>query len=86
MDKKGENGASLTKNLQTNPARLCSGRTRALCHLAGLEVYLPCPISKVTQAAPAHILAGIGCRKSQLLSSSTTVLHCLETHGFMDLI
>ncbi|GFX13496.1 hypothetical protein TNCV_2192501 [Trichonephila clavipes] len=31
-----------------------------------------------------HIMACIGCHKSQLLSSPATVL-CLKTHGFMDL-
>ncbi|GFY12960.1 hypothetical protein TNCV_665261 [Trichonephila clavipes] len=48
--------------------------TYAQLHVAGLRVYPPCPNCNVTQAAPVHILACIGCHKSQLLSSPATVL------------
>ncbi|GFX16810.1 RNase H domain-containing protein [Trichonephila clavipes] len=71
---------------ETTLARFCNGHTRAQRHVAGLKVYPSCPNCNVTQAAPAHILACIGCHKSQLLSSPATVLQCLKMHGFMDLI
>ncbi|GFV42391.1 putative transposable element [Trichonephila clavipes] len=58
---------------------LLSGHTRAQRHVAGLKIYPPCPNSNMTQAASAHILTCIGCRKSQLFSSPTIVLHCLKT-------
>ncbi|GFX62259.1 uncharacterized protein TNCV_3306331 [Trichonephila clavipes] len=83
-------GAALlgTRNRQdeTTLARLRSGHTRVQRHVAGLKVYPPCPNCNVTQVISSHILACIGCHKSQLLSSPVTVLHCLKTHGFMDLI
>ncbi|GFV70162.1 hypothetical protein TNCV_2553061 [Trichonephila clavipes] len=66
--------------------RLSSGHTRAQRHVAGLKVYPLCSNCNVIQADPAHIMVFIGCRKSQLLSSPSTVLHCLKTNGFMDLI
>ncbi|GFY28260.1 DUF4817 domain-containing protein [Trichonephila clavipes] len=58
-----------------------SGHIRALRHEERLKVYPPCPNCNVTQAAPDHILACIGCHKSQLCSSPSTGLHCLKTHG-----
>ncbi|GFU54139.1 hypothetical protein TNCV_3618011 [Trichonephila clavipes] len=37
-----------------------------------------CMNCNVTQVTPTHILACIGCYKSQLLSSAVTVIHCLK--------
>ncbi|GFV94082.1 RNase H domain-containing protein [Trichonephila clavipes] len=71
---------------ETTLAAFRSGHTRAQRHVAGLKVYPSCPNCNVIQTAPAHILACIGCHKSQLLSSPATVLQCLKTHGFMNLI
>ncbi|GFT33917.1 transposable element Tcb1 transposase [Trichonephila clavipes] len=48
-------------------ARLRNGHTRAQRLVAGLKVYPPCPNCNVTQAAPVHTLACIGCHKSPLL-------------------
>ncbi|GFV12648.1 RNase H domain-containing protein [Trichonephila clavipes] len=69
---------------ETFLVRLRSGHTSAQRHAAGLKVYFPCPNCNVTKATPAHILACIGCRKNQLLSSPAKVIHCLKTHGFVD--
>ncbi|GFU99098.1 hypothetical protein TNCV_1228121 [Trichonephila clavipes] len=74
------------RRVVTTLARLRSVHTRNQRHVESLKVYPPCPNFNVTQAAPAHILACIGCHKSQMLSNPATVLHCLKTHGFMDLI
>ncbi|GFT82606.1 hypothetical protein TNCV_1633961 [Trichonephila clavipes] len=52
----------------------------------GCKVYPPCSNYNVAQAASVPILACIGCHKSQLLSSSATVLNSLKMRGFMDLI
>ncbi|GFU21537.1 hypothetical protein TNCV_3827411 [Trichonephila clavipes] len=52
----------------------------------GLKVYPSCSNYNVTQVASAHILACFGCHNSQLLSSPATVLQCVKTHGFMNLI
>ncbi|GFV79510.1 hypothetical protein TNCV_279651 [Trichonephila clavipes] len=71
---------------ETTLARFRRGHTRAQRHVSGLKVPPSCPSYNVTQAAPAHILACIGCHKNQLLSNPTTVLQSLKTHGFMDLI
>ncbi|GFY27057.1 hypothetical protein TNCV_2066781 [Trichonephila clavipes] len=60
--------------------------TRAQRHVMGFKVYPSCPNCNVTQAAPAHILACIGCQKSQTRSSPATVFQYLKTHGFKDLI
>ncbi|GFV67764.1 uncharacterized protein TNCV_4624441 [Trichonephila clavipes] len=60
---------------------LRSGHTRDQKHAVGLKVYPPCPNCNVTEAAPAHILDCIGCHKSQLLLSPSTVLHCLKMRG-----
>ncbi|GFV16679.1 hypothetical protein TNCV_4418661 [Trichonephila clavipes] len=70
----------------TTPARSRSGHTRAQRHVAGFKVNPSCSSCNVTEATPAHILACIGCHKSQLLSSPATVLQSLKTYGFMDLI
>ncbi|GFT71241.1 RNase H domain-containing protein [Trichonephila clavipes] len=70
----------------TTLARLHSGHIRVQRHEAELEVYPSCRNCNVTQDAPAHILACIGCHTSQLLSRPATVLQCLKTHGFTDLI
>ncbi|GFV32423.1 hypothetical protein TNCV_1677091 [Trichonephila clavipes] len=66
--------------------RLRRGHTRAQRHVAGLKVYPPYPNFNVTQATSAHILACIGCHKSQLPSSPTSVIYCLKTYRFMDLL
>ncbi|GFW30277.1 hypothetical protein TNCV_3850481 [Trichonephila clavipes] len=50
-------------------AALRSGHSRAQPYVLGRRVYPPCPNCNVTQATPVHILAYIGCLKSQLLSS-----------------
>ncbi|GFW46120.1 hypothetical protein TNCV_3277371 [Trichonephila clavipes] len=56
----------------TTLTRLRSGHTRDQRHVASLKVYPPCPNCNETQAAPAHILACFGCRKSQLLSHKSS--------------
>ncbi|GFX40743.1 catalase [Trichonephila clavipes] len=74
---------------ETTLARFRSGHTRAQWHVVGLKVYPSCPNCNVTQCAPARIMACIGCHNSCigcLHSSSSTVLQCLKTHGFMGLV
>ncbi|GFT99359.1 hypothetical protein TNCV_76751 [Trichonephila clavipes] len=71
---------------ETILARLRSGHTRAQRHEAFFKAYPPCLNCNETQATPVHILACIGCYKTQLLSSPAKFLHCLKTHGFMDFI
>ncbi|GFV15667.1 hypothetical protein TNCV_3898061 [Trichonephila clavipes] len=66
---------------KTTLAKLHRGHTRAHWHVVGLKVYSSCPNCIVTRAAPAHILACIGCHKSHLFLSPDTVLYCLKTHG-----
>ncbi|GFV33090.1 RNase H domain-containing protein [Trichonephila clavipes] len=65
---------------------LRSEHIRAQRHMTGFKAYPPCPDYNVTQSAPVHILACIGCHNSLLLSSPATVLHCLKTHWFRHLI
>ncbi|GFW51639.1 hypothetical protein TNCV_4213151 [Trichonephila clavipes] len=60
------------RRVETTLPRLHSGHTRVQWHEACLKVYPPCPNCKVTQTASIHILAFIGCHKSQLLSSPST--------------
>ncbi|GFV32719.1 hypothetical protein TNCV_3890771 [Trichonephila clavipes] len=66
---------------ETALARFRSAHTRAKRHVAGLKFYSSSPNCNVTQDASAHILACIGCHKSQLLSSPAAVLQCLKTYG-----
>ncbi|GFT58767.1 hypothetical protein TNCV_4237241 [Trichonephila clavipes] len=44
----------------------CIGHTQDQWHLADLKVYPSCPNCNLTQAAPAHILASIGCHKGRI--------------------
>ncbi|GFT57557.1 hypothetical protein TNCV_1447931 [Trichonephila clavipes] len=51
---------------ETTLARFRSGHTRFQRHVTGIKVYPFCTNYNGNQAAPAHILACIGCHKSQL--------------------
>ncbi|GFY27294.1 hypothetical protein TNCV_2069141 [Trichonephila clavipes] len=67
----------------TTLARFRSG------HLELNGMWWDLPFLSELQCYPSrspHILACIGCHKSQLLSSPATVLQCSKTHGFMNLI
>ncbi|GFW92823.1 transposable element tcb2 transposase [Trichonephila clavipes] len=85
--RKPSSGAALLgKGCRRDETTLRSVYTGAQRHVVGLKVYRPCPNCNVIQVAPAHIMTCIGCHKSELLSSTAAALHCLKTHGFMDLI
>ncbi|GFU43852.1 hypothetical protein TNCV_652411 [Trichonephila clavipes] len=56
--------------------RLRIGHTRGQRYKESLKDYPSCPNCNVTQVKPTHILACIGCPKSQLLSIPASILQC----------
>ncbi|GFT26624.1 hypothetical protein TNCV_3604351 [Trichonephila clavipes] len=75
----------ISSSLRHAPVHQC-GHTHAQWPVVGIRVYPPSPNCNATQAVLVHIMTCIGCRKSRLLSGPARVLHCLKTHGVMDLM
>ncbi|GBL77790.1 hypothetical protein AVEN_152992-1 [Araneus ventricosus] len=74
------------RKLQTNIARIISGRTRTLSYVQGQKVFPVCLKCNTHQSTPDHLLSCMELEKRNLFEGPTLVRDFLWASGLLDLV